>query len=52
VGDHEAAARVELSLPETDVYSGPGLAADTALAAACCGTKVVEKMTGCCGVAA
>ncbi|PRY02392.1 FAD-dependent oxidoreductase [Allonocardiopsis opalescens] len=40
-GDHEAAAQVELVLPETGVCSGPGLADDAPAAAVTAG--------GCCG---
>ena len=37
-GDHEAARKVELVLPETGVCSGPGpLAAAQSVAAGCCG---------------
>jgi thioredoxin reductase len=49
-GDHEAAARVELVLPETGVCSGPGpvanLQADAA--AGCCGGPAAEPASGCC----
>ncbi|MBY0320335.1 MAG: NAD(P)-binding domain-containing protein [Reyranella sp.] len=56
-GDHEAAARVELVLPETGVCSGPGpetnLAELDASAAGCCGGPAPEPKTaatpsGCC----
>ncbi len=50
-GDHEAAARVELVLPETGVCSGPGpgVALDNADAAVgCCGGPAPEPATGCC----
>jgi hypothetical protein len=47
-GDHEAAARVELVLPETGVCSGPP-AADPAAAAGCCGGPAPEP--GACCVA-
>ena len=56
-GDHEAAARVELVLPETGVCSGPGPQADLAEAkagaAGCCGgpapkPKAAETPSGCC----
>jgi hypothetical protein len=36
-GDHEAAARVELVLPETGVCSGPADAEAGAGASSCCG---------------
>jgi thioredoxin reductase len=42
-GDHEAAAKVELVLPETGVCSGPG-----PLAASSCGVSV-PVASGCCG---
>jgi len=56
-GDHEAAARVELVLPETGVCSGPGpetgLAKAEASASGCCGgpapePTVAETPSGCC----
>jgi hypothetical protein len=56
-GDHEAAARVELVLPETGVCSGPGpeasLAKAEASAAGCCGGPAPEPTaaqtpSGCC----
>jgi hypothetical protein len=56
-GDHEAATRVELVLPETGVCSGPGpeasLAKADAGAAGCCGgpapqPKAAEAPSGCC----
>jgi thioredoxin reductase len=56
-GDHEAAARVELVLPETGVCSGPGPEANLteaeAGAAGCCGgpapePTAAETPTGCC----
>ena len=49
-GDREAAAKVELVLPETGVCSGPGpLASPTTEAAAgCCGGPPVEAASGCC----
>jgi hypothetical protein len=44
-GDHEAAQRVELVLPETGVCSGPG----PALAAGdCCGGPAVKDESACC----
>src|SRR5918996_1781711 len=57
-GDHEAAARVELVLPETGVCSGPSpeanLTETETSAAGCCGgpapePKAAETPTGCCG---
>jgi hypothetical protein len=49
-GDHEAAARVELVLPETGVCSGPGpeanLAEADASAAGCCGGPAPEPAPG------
>jgi Pyridine nucleotide-disulphide oxidoreductase len=56
-GDHDAAARVELVLPETGVCSGPGPEANLteaeASAAGCCGgpapkPTVAETPSGCC----
>lgn len=59
-GDHEAAAKVELVLPETGVCSGPGPAlpagitvtgdfvAAGASAAGCCGGPAPEPASGCC----
>ncbi len=53
-GDHEAAARVELVLPETGVCSGPGPEANLAKAdaAGCCGGPAPEpapgEASGCC----
>ncbi|MEE2061606.1 flavoprotein, partial [Rhodococcus artemisiae] len=51
-GDHDAAARVELTLPETGVCGGAGVfddpAADTATEAAaggCCGAPEPELVT-------
>jgi hypothetical protein len=48
-GDHEAAAKVELVLPETGVCSGPaaGLTDDES-AVDCCGGPVAELASGCC----
>ena len=49
-GDHEAAAKVELVLPETGVCSGPGPAVDlTEVEAGCCGGPVSKPASGCCG---
>src|SRR6185369_8529933 len=49
-GDHEAAAKVELVLPETGVCSGPGPAASLQAEAAvgCCGGPAPEAASGCC----
>jgi glycine/D-amino acid oxidase-like deaminating enzyme len=47
-GDHEAARKVELVLPETGVCSGPGPLA-SAPAAGCCAAKPVAPVSGCCG---
>ncbi|MBN4080929.1 NAD(P)-binding domain-containing protein [Caldithrix abyssi] len=57
VGDWEAAAKVELNLPETGVCSSNLLAGDDELASACCGseTPIVETApavtvaSSCCG---
>lgn len=55
-GDAEAAARVELVLPETGVCSGPGVstapATDSAAASGCCGSAAKpapRAKSGCCG---
>lgn len=42
-GDHAAAARVELVLPETGVCNGPGPAA-----AGCCGGPALSRVEACC----
>ncbi|WP_306755246.1 NAD(P)-binding domain-containing protein [Paracoccus actinidiae] len=47
-GDHEAAARVELSLPETGVCSGPGPRAAKAVTATCCGGPALTRADACC----
>lgn len=49
-GDHEAARKVELVLPETGVCSGPGLRA-AAASATCCGPQpaAAAKPGACCG---
>lgn len=52
VGDHEAAARVELELPETGVCSLPGVSG--AVAGGCCGIEPetdvgAASADGCCG---
>lgn len=47
-GDHEAAKRVELVLPETGVCSGPGLAGATNADAGCCGGPVKDDASACC----
>ena len=43
-GDHEAAHRVELDLPETGVCSLPGVAEESA----CCGGPAPEDVDACC----
>ena len=49
-GDHDAAARVELVLPETGVCSGPPSESQSADAAeaGCCGGPAPEPTSGCC----
>ena len=49
-GDHEAARKVELVLPETGVCSGPGplTAAPAEAAAGCCGGPAPAKSDACC----
>jgi thioredoxin reductase len=47
-GDHDAARKVELVLPETGVCSGPGPSAAAAEAAGCCGGPAPEAASGCC----
>lgn len=48
-GDHAAAARVELHLPETGVCNGPGLKAVAAAVTGCCGTTTdTGKAASCC----
>src|SRR5439155_17296136 len=48
-GDKEAAATVELVLPETGVCSGPGPVVNEAeVAAGCCGGPAPEPASGCC----
>lgn len=48
-GDHVAAARVELALPETGVCSGPGpQVAKAAAAAGCCGGPAQTRADACC----
>lgn len=44
-GDHEAAARVELVLPDTGVCGGPGLFDDPAGASSggCCGPAATDR---------
>ncbi len=46
-GDHEAAARVELVLPETGVCNGPGPTADAGTAD-CCGGPAPKGSDACC----
>ena len=45
-GDKEAAARVELELPETGVCSRGGV--ETGAAAGCCGGPPKEDVSACC----
>jgi hypothetical protein len=49
-GDHDAAARVELSLPETGVCSGPAPSpvATGEAEAGCCGGPAPDPASGCC----
>jgi thioredoxin reductase len=49
-GDHEAAAQVELMLPETGVCSGPGplVGQGVAREAGCCGGPAPAEAQGCC----
>jgi hypothetical protein len=48
-GDHEAARKVELVLPETGVCSGPApLAAATTAPAGCCGGPAPAETDACC----
>jgi hypothetical protein len=49
-GDHEAARRVELVLPETGVCAGPGLKAvgGITLDAGCCGGPALDDSSACC----
>ena len=51
-GDHDAAARVELVLPETGVCSGPPSESQSvdAAEAGCCGGPAPEPASGCCVV--
>ncbi|WP_166347208.1 FAD-dependent oxidoreductase [Phytoactinopolyspora limicola] len=48
-GDHESAARVELTLPDTGVCGGSGLFEESAASA--CETSDTSAETGCCGPA-
>lgn len=49
-GDHEAARKVELVLPETGVCNGPSAPSVTAEAAGCCGPATEPAAaTACCG---
>ncbi len=48
-GDHEAARKVELVLPETGVCSGPVPAAASTAASSCCTPKAAPKASACCG---
>lgn len=47
-GDHDAAARVELALPETGVCSGPGPRAAQVAATGCCGGTAKTRLDACC----
>ena len=47
-GDHAAAARVELDLPETGVCNGPGPRPAQAVAASCCGGPAKKPEDACC----
>ena len=47
-GDHVAAARVELDLPETGVCNGPGPQSLTAVAASCCSGPAKTRADACC----
>lgn len=48
-GDHEAARRVELVLPETGVCAGPSVKASTEAAeASCCGAHAQNDASACC----
>ena len=47
-GDEAAAARVELTLPETGVCSGPGPRIAQAVAASCCGGPARARADSCC----
>jgi len=49
-GDHEAAGKVELVLPETGVCSGPPAVAltEAEASAGCCGGPAPEPASGCC----
>jgi hypothetical protein len=49
-GDHEAARKVELVLPETGVCSGPAAATVGAVAQVedCCGGPAPTEADGCC----
>lgn len=47
-GDHDAAARVELVLPETGVCSGPGPQAAQAAALDCCSGPAKARADACC----
>jgi thioredoxin reductase len=47
-GDHVAAARVELDLPETGVCNGPGPQSLPAVAASCCGGPAKTRVDACC----
>ncbi len=43
-GDHESAARVELTLPETGVCGGSGAFDDESAGGGCCGTSAGPEL--------
>jgi thioredoxin reductase len=47
-GDHAAAARVELDLPETGVCNGPGPQLLQVVASGCCGGPAKTRANACC----
>jgi thioredoxin reductase len=47
-GDHDAARKVELVLPETGVCSGPGPASASPASGACCVPAAKAESKGCC----
>lgn len=47
-GDHSAAARVELMLPETGVCGGPGPRRAESVAVGCCGGPAEGRVDACC----
>ncbi len=50
-GDHEAARKVELVLPETGVCNGPAVAPGKAIASGCCAPSAAPATApkACCG---